>query len=125
MFVPLSVALNPPPTIENLIVTPKGHIYLRDCTVGGCDYDVWKTREYDIECIASNTSGELVYDWSCTDGNISGEGSNITWTAPNKQSTSTVRVGVTVTVIVSDAAGNSVGKNIVFYIPTCSCGSWG
>jgi len=125
MFLPLSVDLGTPPTIENLIVTPKGHIYLRECTVAGCDYDAWKTREYDIECIASNTSGELVYDWSCTDGNISGEGSNITWTAPNKQSTSTVRVGVTVTVIVSDAAGNSVGKNIVFYIPTCSCGSWG
>jgi hypothetical protein len=125
MFVPLSVALNHPPTIENLIVTPKGHIYLRKSTAGG-DYDVWIVQKYDIECVASSTtSGELVYDWSCTDGNISGEGSNITWTAPNKQSTSTVRVGVTVTVIVSDAAGNSVGKNIVFYIPTCSCGSWG
>jgi hypothetical protein len=123
MFLPLSVDLGTPPTIENLIVTPIGHIYLRECTVAGCDYDAWKTREYDIECIVSGT-GELVYDWSCTDGNISGEGSNITWTAPNKQSTSTVRVGVTVTVIVSDAAGNSVGKNIVFYIPTCSCGSW-
>ena len=125
MFLPLSVDLGTPPTIENLIVTPKGHIYLRECTVAGCDYDAWKTREYDIECIASNTSGELVYDWSCTDGNISGEGSSITWTAPNKQSTSTVRAGATVTVVVSDTAGNSVGKNIFFYIPTCSCGSWG
>jgi hypothetical protein len=115
----LSVALGTPPTIEDLIVRPKGHIYLRKSTAGG-DYDVWITKEYDIECVASNTSGELVYDWSCTGGVISGEGSTITWTAPNERS-----VTVTVTVTVSDVAGNSVAKNIVFTVPSCSCGSWG
>jgi hypothetical protein len=119
-FVPVSVTLSPPPTIEKLIVTPKGNTFLREPTHSGCDYDVWAQREYDIECIASNTSGELFYDWSCTAGNISGEGSNITWTAPNERS-----VQVTVTVIVSDAEGNSMGKNIVFWIPSCTCGSWG
>jgi hypothetical protein len=118
MFVPLSVNLATPPIIENLVVTPKGHIYLRDCTVAGCDYDVWKTREYDIECVASGT-GEVVCDWSCTDGQIAGEGSAITWTAPSK-----TLVKATVTVILSDAAGNSVAKNIVFHVPSCTCGSW-
>jgi hypothetical protein len=118
MFVPLSVALNPPPAIENLAVTPKGHIYLRECTVAGCDYDVWKAREYDIECTASSAD-ELVYHWSCTDGEIAGEGSTITWTAPSK-----TLVKATVTVVVSDAAGNSIGKNIVFHVPICTCGSW-
>jgi len=118
MFVPLSVDLATPAVVENLVVTPKGHIYLRECTVAGCDYDVWKTREYDIECIASGT-GELVYDWSCTDGEIAGEGSTITWTAPSK-----TLVKATVTVIVSDAAGNSVAKNIVLHVPSCTCGSW-
>jgi len=115
----LSVALGTPPTIENLIVTAKGHEYLRESTAGG-DYDVWKTREYDIECVASNTSGGVFYEWSCTGGNISGEGSMITWTAPNKAS-----VQATVTVIVSDDTGNSVAKNIVFTVPSCACGSWG
>jgi hypothetical protein len=119
MFVPLSVALSTPPAIGNLVVTPKGHIYLRECTVAGCDYDVWKAKEYDIECIASNTSGELFYEWSCDDGVISGEGSTITWTAPSK-----TLVKATVTVVVFDAAGNSVGKNIVFHVPICTCGSW-
>ena len=118
MFVPLSVDLATPAVVENLVVTPKGHIYLRECTVAGCDYDVWKTREYDIECIASGT-GELVYDWSCTDGEIAGEGSTITWTAPSK-----TLVKATVAVIVSDAAGNSVAKNIVLHVPSCTCGSW-
>jgi len=124
MSVPLSVNLAAPPTVEKLVVTPIENIYLRDCTAAACDFDVWKTREYDIECIATGT-GEVFYDWSCTDGSMSGTGSNITWTAPNKQSTSTVSVDATVTVIVSDGAGNTVVKNIVFHVPTCSCGSWG
>jgi hypothetical protein len=118
MFVPLSVNLATPPVIEDIVVTPKGHIYLRGCTVDGCDYDVWKTREYDIECTASGT-GEVVCDWSCTDGQIAGEGSAITWTAPSK-----TLVKATVTVVVSDAAGNRVVKNIVFHVPSCTCGSW-
>jgi hypothetical protein len=121
-FVPLIVLS--PPSIENLIVTPKGNIYLRKSTVAGCDYDVWMTEEYDIECIASGT-GELFYEWSCDDGQISGAGSKITWTAPDKKSTDTVSVKVTVTVIVSDTTGNSIGENIVFYIPICTCGHWG
>jgi Bacterial Ig domain len=119
-FVVLSVALNPPPTIEKLVVTPQGNTFLRKSTAAGCNCDVWKNKEYDIECIASNTSGGLSYEWSCTAGNISGEGSTITWTAPNESS-----VEVTITVIVSDAAGNKVGKNIVLHIPSCTCGSWG
>jgi hypothetical protein len=124
MFVPLSINLATPPTVEKLVVTPIENIYLRDCTAAACDFDVWKTREYDIECIASG-NGEVFYDWSCTDGGISGTGSNITWTAPNKQSTSTVSVDATLTVIVSDDAGNTLVKNIVFHVPTCTCGSWG
>jgi hypothetical protein len=113
----LSVATDTPPTIEDLIVTAKEPKYLKESSTAGCDYDVWKTKEYYIECVASSTSGELVYDWSCDDGEISGEGSTISWTAPNKTS-----VKVTLTVIVSDAAGNSVGKNIVFHVPSCLCG---
>ncbi len=111
----LSVALGTPPTIENLIVTAKGNPYLKKSGTAGYDYEVWKTQEYYIECIASNTSSELVYDWSCTGGEISGEGSTITWTAPSTSGY------VTVTVVVSDGAGNKVGKNIVFYVPSCTC----
>jgi len=110
----LSVATGTPPTIEDLIVTAKEPKYLKTTTTG---YMVWKTKEYDIECIVSDTSGGVVYAWSCTGGEISGEGSMITWTAPNKTS-----VEVTVTVIVSDVADNRVGKSIVFKVPPCTCG---
>jgi hypothetical protein len=123
MFVPLSVNLATPPTVEKLVVTPIENIYLRDCTAAACDFDVWKTREYDIRCIASG-AGEVFYDWSRTDGDISGAGSNITWTAPNKQSGS-VSIKATVTVVVSDGAGNSIAKNVVFHMASCTCGSWG
>jgi len=115
---PLSVVTGTPPITEDLTVTAE-HKYLRASSKAGCDYDVWKTKEYDIECIASGT-GELVYDWSCDGGEISGEGSTITWTAPNK-----TLVEATVTVIVSDVANNSVAKSIVFHVPSCTCGSWG
>ena len=118
--VSLSVATGTPPTIEKLCVAPKGHTFLRQCTQSGCDYDVWKNMEYDVECVASNTSGELSYDWSCTAGNVSGSGANITWTAPNE-----TLVDVTVTVIVSDVAENSVAENMFFHVPVCTCGSWG
>ena len=116
----LSVALGTPPTIEKLVVTPNGNTFLRKGTPAGCDFDVWVNEEYDIKCLASNTSDELSYEWACAAGNISGEGSMITWKAPSEKS-----VTVTVTVIVSDAEGNSIGKNIVFHVASCICGSWG
>jgi hypothetical protein len=105
-----------PPSIEKLTVTAQEPHYLKASYTDGCDYDVWVAKVYYIECVASDTSGELVYDWSCDDGEISGEGSNITWTAPNETS-----VQITVTVIVSNTVGAEVVKNIAFYIPYCAC----
>jgi len=107
----VSVALNSPPVIEGLIVTPKGHEYLKEYDGG---YKVGKAKSCDIECIVSDTSGKLVYEWACDDGEISGEGSMITWTAPDRA------VEVTVTVTVSDAVGNIVSRSIVFEVVRCS-----
>jgi hypothetical protein len=119
MFLSLSVNLGAPPTVEKLVVTPIGHIYLRESSTSGCNFDVWKNKEYGIECVASGT-GELAYNWSCTDGQIAGEGSAITWTAPNE-----ISVKVTVAVVVFDGDGNSIVRNVVFEMASCTCGSWG
>ena len=111
-----SVALGTPPIIEDLIVT--GDLYLRKSWFG-YDYDVFWPGEYYIECIVSDTS-ELVYNWSCDDGEISEiseDGSMITWAVPNNTS-----IDATVTVIVSDIADNMVSKSIAFYVPSCPCG---
>jgi hypothetical protein len=106
----------PPPIIEDLIVTAE-HKYLKEAPIG---YKVGKAQEYYIECIASsNTSGELVYEWSCDGGEISGEGSMIVWTAPDTS------CDVTVKVKVFDSLGNWVRKSIFFEVVTCSSCTFG
>jgi hypothetical protein len=119
-LLPVSVAAQQPPIIENLIVTPIEHKLLRECTAGGCDYDVWIGRNYTIACNVSDTSGGVIYTWLRDGGQISGEGSTITWTAPDERLTKAV-----VTLIVCNNASNCVAENIIFYVPSCSCGSWG
>jgi hypothetical protein len=109
-----SVALGTPPIIEDLIVT--ADLYLRKSWFG-YDYDVFWPGKYYIECIVSDTSGEVSYNWSCDDGEISEDGSMILWAVPNKTS-----IDATVTVIVSDTADNMVSRSIAFYVPSCPCG---
>jgi hypothetical protein len=112
----LTASHGPPPIIENLIVTAE-HKYLKETTTG---YKVAKTYAYNIECIALNTTpGELVYEWSCTGGEISGNSSLITWTAPNTEGYVTVKVKV------FDDLSNWVKKSIVFEVVHCaSCEVW-
>jgi len=109
---PISVATEQPPIIEALLVTAE-HCYLKEESSG---YKVGKGQKYDIECIVSDTSVELFYEWSCDSGEIAGEGSMITWTAPNPSGSA----DVTVTVIVSDIAHNMVSKNINLNVVSCS-----
>lgn len=105
----------PPPVIEALIVTAE-HEYLKETTTG---YKVAKTYEYSIECIAANTSGELVYEWSCDGGEMSGEGYLVNWIAPDSEG------DVTVAAKVFDDAGNWVEKSIVLDVVRCSgCTNW-
>jgi hypothetical protein len=111
----LTASNGPPPNIDNLIVTAKGHPYLKET---GSGYKVAKTYEYNIECVASG-NGTLSYNWTCTGGNISGEGYTINWTAPNTEG------DVTVTVKVFDGVGNWVRKSILFEVVHCvSCEQW-
>jgi hypothetical protein len=118
--VSLSVTLGTAVTIEKLCVSPQGHIFLRQSTQSGCDYDVWKEKEYSIECVVSDNTGEVSYQWSCTGGSISGAGSLIIWTAPNELS-----VAVTVTVTVRNVLDGEAIESVVLYVPSCTCGSWG
>jgi len=104
------------PMIENLVVTAE-HKYLKETSYG---YKIGKGKEYDIKCVASsNTSGKLVYKWVCDGGEISGEGSEITWTAPNTSG------DVTITVIVLDAAGYMDNNSIAFIVVSCSSCAFG
>ncbi|MGQ9546361.1 MAG: PKD domain-containing protein [Dehalococcoidia bacterium] len=111
---PISVVTGQPPVIEMLEITKDryGHCYLKPYSGG---YYVGKEQKYDIKCTASHPEGlGLSYDWTCGAGEISGEGSMITWTAPNTSSK------VTVTVVVSDIASNVAAKNINLWVVECS-----
>ena len=110
-FLTLIASNGPPPSIQNLIVTAKEPKYLKITSTG---YKVGKTKEYYIECVASGTNDELVYEWSCNGGEISGAGSLITWVAPNTSGY------VTVTAKVFDDEGNWLRKNVVFEVVDCS-----
>jgi len=120
----LSISVMPerPPIIEALLVTKDRyeHCYLKKFFSG---YKVGKAQKYDIECVVSDTNGglfyELFYEWECDGGELSGEGSLVTWTAPNRSGE------VTVMVTVSDIAGNMVSKNMVFTVVTCSTCTFG
>jgi len=115
-----SVATEQPPIIEDLLITKDryGHCYLKK---SGEKYLVGKEQKYDIECIVADVGIELFYEWSCTGGEFSGEGSMITWTAPKPSGS----IEVTVTVIVSDIAGNMVSKNISLNVVSCSACTFG
>ncbi len=110
---PISVALEQPPIIEALRVTKDryGHCFLKAYSWG---YKVGQGKKYDIECVVANTSGEVSYEWSWEDGEVSGGGSMITWTAPNTSDE------VTVTVTVSDSAGNRGAMNVILEVVSCN-----
>lgn len=112
----LIVSNGPPPVIQSLIPAARDHTYLKAVAAG---YMAARTFEYDIECVASAATGELVYQWSCTGGEISGDGPAIIWTAPDRDGR------VTVTVEVVDIAGNWVSKSLILDVVDCeSCVVW-
>jgi len=99
------------PIIESLNVTARDPRYLKEYSWG---YKVGKEQEYDIECVASNTSDELVYEWLCDGGEISGEGALITWTAPD------ISCDVIITVVVFDSSGYMDNESLFFEVVPCS-----
>lgn len=114
----IAVASEEPPDIEELEITKDryGHCYLKPYSGG---YYVGKGQMYDIECIVSDTGSELSYQWSCTGGVLSGNGSMIAWTAPDTSGK------ITVTAIVADIAGNTASKDLVLNVVSCSACTFG
>ena len=103
-----------PPVIQALEVNSDrhGHCYLmQDDTL---EYRVGREQVYDIECTVSNTRATLIYEWTCDGGEMEGEGSVVTWTAPNSSS------DVTVKVTVRDSAGNTVSESVLLRVVSCS-----
>ena len=104
------VALEEPIIIEDLLVTAE-HCYLKAYSWG---YKVGKGQEYYIECIVADTSIELIYDWFCENGQLTGVGSIVIWTAPNTSEL------ITVSVTVSDIDGRTASEYVILGVVSCS-----
>jgi hypothetical protein len=89
----LEVAVNHSPVIESLTASETVVIF---------------GRSTDINCVASDPDGDVIsYFWSATDGEISGEGSSIIWSAPDA-----CGEYVTVTVSVVDTRGGETSAEV-------------
>jgi hypothetical protein len=104
------VALEEPVIIEGLLVTAE-HCYLKADSWG---YKVGKGQDYCVECIVVDTSIELVYDWFCESGQLTGEGPIIAWTAPH------ISELVTVSVTVSDTDSRTATDYVLLGVVSCS-----
>ena len=61
----------------------------------------------EVECVASDPDGdELSFQWVATRGNLSGQGSAVTWTAPNTCGDYVVMVTV------ADSRGSEVSREL-------------
>ena len=77
---------------------------------------VRKAGTATITCEASDPDGdELTYTWSAERGNISGEGHEVAWVAPNEYG------AFTITVTVTDDRGGEASDEISIIV--CTCGS--
>ncbi len=95
----LEVAVNHSPVIESLTASETLVIF---------------GRSTDINCVASDPDGDVIsYFWSATDGEISGEGPAIIWSAPDACDSS-----VTVTVSVIDSRGGETSGDITIWTRT-------
>jgi hypothetical protein len=104
---PIKVAINHPPCIQNLIVTPRNPDLMKGNRI-------FKGASCDIECVAFDEDDDkLNYVWSANGGRISGEGSVITWTAPLRSTL------ITITVVVSDGRGGEATEQIELRVKMC------
>jgi len=101
--VAIDVGVNHPPVIESLTADKTCLKYSAFCT---------------IRCIASDPDDdELSYAWSIERGGISGNGANVTWTAPPGGGESQCPIVVTV----SDGKGGVASEEVVIRVVSCPC----
>ncbi len=103
-----------PPVIQALEVSRDRHEHCYLIQDGALEYRVGREQLYDIVCTVSNARGTLVYEWTHDGGEMEGDGSIVTWAAPNSSG------DVTVNVTVRNAAGNAASKSVFLRVVSCS-----
>ena len=106
----VSVELPAPPVIDEILLIPEKPQYFSRLLAG---YAILRDVSCEIECIVSG-GYNLSYEWTASEGDISGSGYSVTWTAPSH------RCEALVTVTISDGSGRTATENIVFHVSTCA-----
>ncbi|MCX6007353.1 MAG: hypothetical protein NTZ34_08890 [Chloroflexi bacterium] len=76
------------------------------------DHQVAALGNTQVICTATEAGTDnLTYNWGATGGTITGAGSTITWTAPEKSG------DYMITVVVSDGTGGAAKKNVIINVP--------
>lgn len=99
-------------------VKPNNPPQITGMTVDGAPpRDVNSSRAYIthlIKCVTEDPDGDtLQYTWTCTGGKLTGEGSEVGWTAPG------ISDEYTVTVVVSDGRGGTASAQVRFSVSCC------
>ena len=98
--VDITVGANQSPVISSLAADPSGILYGGSTT---------------ITCIANDPDGDMIsYNWSASEGSISGVGNRVTWVAPNKGG------NFNITVLLSDGKGGETTGNIMVTVSSLS-----
>jgi len=80
-YLNVQVVENHPPTVESLQVNGS---------------EILVSNSYEVDCLAFDPDGdELTYEWSASDGNLSGQGRAVTWSTPHTPHICTIEVKVT------------------------------
>jgi len=78
---------------------------------------IYQGKSCELDCLASDPDGDrLSYAWSADGGELWGEGSVVTWTAPSNGG------DFAVTVTVTDTTGGVATESKAFTVVTCTCG---
>ena len=76
------------------------------------DHQVALLGKTQVACTATEEGVDnLTYNWAATGGNISGTGSTVTWTAPDKSG------DYMITVVVNDSKGGAAKDNVIVNVP--------
>lgn len=85
-----AVKVSQPPTIEDLVVTPRQPEHMEEYPEG---YRILRGNSCEIKCIASDAEGgRLSYEWLVDGTTISEESPTTTWTPPAQKGEVTITV---------------------------------
>lgn len=101
-----------PPEIEEVVVTPHNSRYFVEQPFSK-KYVILNRQSCELECVVQGQDDDYSYKWYASEGEFSGSGSTVTWTAPGGKKL------VTVTIKVSDGNGNTVEQDVIFDVRTC------